>query len=626
MCNIALPNRESYHGNTPDTTEGECYRKRKALAYASKGIPVFPLKPGGKTPLTEHGFKDATTDEDQIRQWWSKWPDANIGLPTGKRSGLLVLDVDPSEGGYNSLADLHFGEGHKLPETFMVRTGGNGQHYYFTFPDEEIRNSTGLLGPGLDIRGEGGYVVVPPSTTTKTYTVKKRLPLGPPPEWLLEKLRRSSRSPEKNIGSMSPLPVDTNLDGPPIPEGERNWTLYRIGCSLRSKRHDHSAILEALEEINRSRCSHPLDDNELEKIAKSAARHAPGKASPEVPAEVLESLDAIRAGWWRDTWRGTGGGSERDVLHATIELARLHGTMIPAGVRVSVDYRTVALMAGVGIGTVHRVISRLKVVGKIRTDNANRHRGEAGAFVLVATPREMEHSTTSDASIEPLDACVPPLAPPSKAPTTPRLRHSRPVFDGRERVGTIRRLGKKAGEVHDRLVAASGSMSLEELADAMGVKRPRDLRRNTPSYTGPVAKLEEAGVVECVQGVVRVTLDHLDALNRRREEDGEIADFYRDVKRYNDQREAYRNSQKQTPDQHPANVGADGYISELEKLSSAPSRERIMAYLDRWVDTVRGPGILWDFKGNEVRVVLDSDPTRWVPMDPSELVLSEVAA
>ena len=78
-----------------------------AFLYAERSCPVFPCSPHGKRPLTPHGFKDATTDPTQIRRWWKQWPDANIGIPTGKASGLLALDVDPRNGGFESLEALY---------------------------------------------------------------------------------------------------------------------------------------------------------------------------------------------------------------------------------------------------------------------------------------------------------------------------------------------------------------------------------------------------------------------------------------------------------------------------------------------------------------------------------------
>jgi hypothetical protein len=172
---------------------------RAALAYARRGIPVFPCEPGGKAPLTYSGFWDATTDPRRIEAWWSRWPGANVGVPTGERSGLLVLDVDPRDGGPQSLAELE-GAGGPLPETAKARTGGGGMHVFFGYPGgEEVRSSAGRLGTGLDVRGEGGYVVVPPSRTRSAYRWLERVPLADP-AWLLGRLRgRTSCSGEATL-------------------------------------------------------------------------------------------------------------------------------------------------------------------------------------------------------------------------------------------------------------------------------------------------------------------------------------------------------------------------------------------------------------------------------------------
>ena len=157
---------------------------RAALAYARRGIPVFPCEPGGKRPLTYNGFWDATADAPRVAAWWRRWPNANVGVPTGERSGLLVLDVDSDAGGPDSLVLLERSHG-PLPRTAKARTGGGGVHLYFRYPaGETVRNSAGRLGPGLDVRGEGGYVVVPPSRTQSTYEWLDKAPLAEP-AWLL---------------------------------------------------------------------------------------------------------------------------------------------------------------------------------------------------------------------------------------------------------------------------------------------------------------------------------------------------------------------------------------------------------------------------------------------------------
>ena len=160
---------------------------KAALAYAGRGVPVFPCEPGAKRPLTRNGHWDATTDRRAIERWWRRQPSANIGLPTGKKSGILVLDVDVDDGGLESLAKLERA-GAPVPKTARTRTGGGGIHVFFRYPGStEIRNSAGLLGLGLDVRGEGGYVVVPPSRTQGPYEWVDRSPLVEA-SWLIERL------------------------------------------------------------------------------------------------------------------------------------------------------------------------------------------------------------------------------------------------------------------------------------------------------------------------------------------------------------------------------------------------------------------------------------------------------
>ena len=149
---------------------------RSALRAAKRGWPVFPLhnptdegcscgksecKNIGKHPRTPNGFKDATTDARQIKKWWRRWPRANIGVVTGVRSGVWVLDVDKRHGGLESLHHLEeeYGE---FPAGPRVRTGGNGLHIYLKSAGRSIKNRTGVW-PGIDVKGNGGYVVLPPS-------------------------------------------------------------------------------------------------------------------------------------------------------------------------------------------------------------------------------------------------------------------------------------------------------------------------------------------------------------------------------------------------------------------------------------------------------------------------------
>lgn len=187
-------------------------RLEAALAYAAKGWPVFPLyemREGrcacggaqctspGKHPRVREGLYAATTDTGQIRRWLAQWPEANLGVRTGSESGLFVLDVDVGKGGDESLFELEEQHG-KLPSTPESETGGGGRHVLFAHPGGETGNRAHFR-PGLDLRADGGYIVVPPSNHASggvyTWDVTAHpldLPLAPPPAWLLEILRTAS--------------------------------------------------------------------------------------------------------------------------------------------------------------------------------------------------------------------------------------------------------------------------------------------------------------------------------------------------------------------------------------------------------------------------------------------------
>jgi hypothetical protein len=149
-----------------------------ALAYAARGWLVIPLheitdahgcscsdadcKSQGKHPRGGNGSHHGTTDSEKIRSWWERWPSANVGICTGPESGIFVVGPD-GPAGVKALGDLQaeFGE---LPETPRVRTGGGGQHWYFKWPaGGGISNRRNHNGLPIDVRGEGGYVVAPPS-------------------------------------------------------------------------------------------------------------------------------------------------------------------------------------------------------------------------------------------------------------------------------------------------------------------------------------------------------------------------------------------------------------------------------------------------------------------------------
>lgn len=138
-----------------------------AARFAQAGMPVFPCMPGGKRPLIEHGFHDASSDAAQVGAWWRRWPAANIGMPTGAASGLVVVDVDvhsPVDGraSFERATAAELAGGWEL----LVRTPTGGMHAYYPATPGSEQRSWQAGRAGVDFRGDGGYIVVPPSART----------------------------------------------------------------------------------------------------------------------------------------------------------------------------------------------------------------------------------------------------------------------------------------------------------------------------------------------------------------------------------------------------------------------------------------------------------------------------
>ena len=260
------------------------------LAYAAKGWHVFPChtptadgcscrrdcgRDRGKHPRTKHGLNDATTAEATIRKWWKMWPSANVAIRTGAISGLVVLDRDDYKGGGDSLEELERTY-NPLPETVLGLTGGGGQHYVFAHPGTPVKNGVDTLGAGLDIRGDGGYVIAPPSLhkSDKHYTWEVLhepgdTPLAPMPDWLRVLCQQTARQERLDAGA-------------PIPDHQRNDTLFRHGCSFRAKGCTEAVILAALREMNATQCQPPLTDAEVQKIVGSVAKYEAGPSTQDL--------------------------------------------------------------------------------------------------------------------------------------------------------------------------------------------------------------------------------------------------------------------------------------------------------------------------------------------------------
>jgi putative DNA primase/helicase len=280
-----------------------------ALGYARKGYPVFPWHVVGdkKVPLIKDWPNAATTDEKKIREWWTKWPEAGIGVPTGDSLGRFALDIDPRHGGDKSLAVLEEQHG-PLPDTLEVFTGGGGWHRWFNSRGLNITSM--VLAPGLEIKGNGGYAVLPPSVhpNGKRYQWANNARIVDPPEYLVnlilnhKKAKAASRPEKKRVAY-----------------GERHEFFKRQAGRYRRNGDDPATIFEKLKIDYRDRCEHepPVEDAELRDMAGYMERFTPAEESPPPgPPEAVIPPETRIIGYGReDTSNG-------------IRLVRDHGRVL----------------------------------------------------------------------------------------------------------------------------------------------------------------------------------------------------------------------------------------------------------------------------------------------------------
>lgn len=248
-----------------------------ALAYAELGYAVFPCVPNEKRPLTSNGLLDATTDAEQIAGWWERWPDANVAIAT---NGLLVIDLDVDDQGEPNqwLAD----QPERLIELAaapLSLTPRGGKHFIFRQPPGvKCRNTASKLAPHVDTRADGGYILVPPSMAGgRPYrwggerldcTIDK---LPEPPLWLFTGLTGGQID--------TSVRVEAPTEAEKIPPGQRNDALARIAGSMRRIGMTEGEIRAALRRVNSDRCTPPLDESEVDKIAWSVGRYTPDSLS-----------------------------------------------------------------------------------------------------------------------------------------------------------------------------------------------------------------------------------------------------------------------------------------------------------------------------------------------------------
>jgi len=251
-----------------------------ALAYSTGGWSTVPLAAGSKQPLVPwQELQQRRALPDEIHGWFRRWPDANLGVVTGAISNIVVIDIDPRHGGQAALQLLEDDTG-PIPSTLEAATGGGGRHLYFAHPGRPVRNRAGLR-PGIDLRGDGGLVVVPPSLH----------PSG----------RRYAWAPGHGFGEADPAPLPPRLlqevtgrgsrqGHPPtywrallaegVPEGRRNSSIASLAGHLLWHEVDPDVVTEILLCWNRQRCRPPLADDEVTRTVESITRLHRREATP----------------------------------------------------------------------------------------------------------------------------------------------------------------------------------------------------------------------------------------------------------------------------------------------------------------------------------------------------------
>jgi len=249
-------------------------RRWAALRLAKLGYRVLPIREGGKIPQTAHGLKDATRDPKVIRGWWAKWPKANLALAT---NGLFVIDIDP--GGEQWLKELTGEQAKDLAAAPQVTTPRGGSHFYFAQNGVPLRNSAGVVAAGVDVRADGGYVLVAPSRVTgRRYRGGPKVPpaeLPTVPDWLVKLATTRRKRAGRDAVRQN---AERNGGAELLAQGGRNCGLTSLGGRLRRAGADEDEIRGELLKANRRRCVPLLEEREVEGVAASVARYPGGGA------------------------------------------------------------------------------------------------------------------------------------------------------------------------------------------------------------------------------------------------------------------------------------------------------------------------------------------------------------
>jgi hypothetical protein len=240
--------------------------------YRGRGWSIIPIRPGDKRPLVRwEEYQHRCPSPEEARGWLRAWPEAGVAIVTGAISGLIVLDIDLRHGGDAALADLEYEHG-RLPATVECRTGGGGRHLYFAHPGVLIRNKVGLAS-GVDLRGDGGYVVAPPSLHESGLRYAwvegcdpASIGIAPLPDWVLRQVIDEPARRGHPTAYWRRLVVDG------VPAGERNNTIASLAGHLLRHGVDAAVVMELLLCWNRVRCRPPLADDEVAAVVTSIKR------------------------------------------------------------------------------------------------------------------------------------------------------------------------------------------------------------------------------------------------------------------------------------------------------------------------------------------------------------------
>lgn len=260
-----------------------------ALQYREAGFGVIPVGPNKKPRLKWEPYQKEKASEFDIKKWWIRWPDSMIGIVTGSISGICVIDIDTPQG-KAAIDEI-------LPDSLITPTASTprgGQHLYFQMPDEDLRNNAGAI-PGVDFRGNGGYVVVPPSKNDSGVTYEwlhglslLDVSLAPLPDRYKDMLKKNIQVFAHRTG----VTDATNLPRPPefFTEGRRNEDLFTVANSLITTRIDVALVAQALDMLG-STCIPPLEPPEIQAITKSAIDRA-GRREMTLVAEITEWIES----------------------------------------------------------------------------------------------------------------------------------------------------------------------------------------------------------------------------------------------------------------------------------------------------------------------------------------------